>query len=273
MRPLPPGVLAFADRGEDWASWVDALPGLADRVVAEWELSADGALLHGVTALVVPVRTAGGRPAVLKLGFPDVESEHEHLALQHWHGRGAVQLLRADPVEACETVAALYADLHVPAPPQLRRLSGLVPAWDRLLAALPRNAPVPHRLVDQARSLARDLAADDATDGTLVHTDLHYANVLAADRAPWLVIDPKPLSGDPHYEPAPLLWNRWDEVTASGDVRGSVRARFHAVVDTAGLDEARARAWAVLRMVVNAAESADREWVTRCVTIAKAVQD
>ena len=36
--------------------------------------------------------------------------------------------------------------------------------------------------------------------GTLVHGDLHYANVLAADREPWLVIDPQPLSGDPRRQ-------------------------------------------------------------------------
>ena len=60
--------------------------------------------------------------------------------------------------------------------------------------------------------------SDDASTGTMTHGDLHYANVLAADREPWLVIDPKPMSGDPHYEPAPLLWNRWDEL--DGDIRG-----------------------------------------------------
>jgi streptomycin 6-kinase len=110
--------------------------------------------------------------------------------------------------------------------------------------------------------------------------------VLAADREPWLAIDPKPVSGDPHYEVAPLLWNRWDEVLGSGDVRTAVRRRFHTVVDTAGLDEDRARDWVVVREVHNAMwtirdarragrrpDDADREWLTRCITIAKAVPE
>jgi streptomycin 6-kinase len=140
---------------------------------------------------------------------------------------------------------------------------------------------VPHRLVQQAAGIARDLATDTDTDGRLFHGDLHYDNVLAGDREPWLVIDPKPVSGDPHFEPAPMLWNRWDEVLASGDVRDAVRRRFHTLVDAAELDEDRARDWAVLRVVLNAVwelqeapagRAPDQEWITVSVSVAKAVQ-
>ncbi len=70
-----------------------------------------------------------------------------------------------------------------------------------------------------------------------------------------MAIDPKPMSGDPHYEVAPLLWNRWDELAGPGSgqsVRDGVRRRFHATVDAAGLDEDRARDWVVVRMLHNA---------------------
>ena len=113
-----------------------------------------------------------------------------------------------------------------------------------------------------------------------------YENVLAGDREPWLVIDPKPMAGDPHYEPAPMLWNRWEEVVASGNVRDAVRRRFFTLVDTAGLDEQRARDWVVVREVHNALwtvedaiadgrglDAEDHAWLTTAVTIAKAVQD
>jgi len=299
---LPDGVLAFAERGPDWAAFVDRLPKLAAGLLEEWQLTADGDALHGYCALVLPVRTAGGRPAVLKIVAPDDESEHEHLALQHWHGRGAVELLRADPhrcalllerlhredltglwdVEACEVVADLYTRLHVPAPPQLRPLTMYVERWGTDLAELPRKAPVPRRLVEQALALGRDLVADPASTGTMIHTDLHYENVLAADREPWLAIDPKPMSGDPHYELAPMLWNRWEEL--AGDVRRGVRRRFHALVDAAGLDEDRARDWVVVRMVHNALwllqdepdvlhRRRSDEWLTICIAVAKAVQE
>ncbi len=297
---LPDAVLAFAARGPDWAAFVDRLPRLVRELCDEWDLVADAQVRHGFTAVVLRVTSPVG-PAVLKVAFPDDESEHEHLALQHWHGRGAVRLLRADPgrramllerlddvdlteawdVEACEVVGSLYGTLHVPAPPQLRTLTSYVARWTERLAALPRSAPLPRRLVEQAASLGRGFVSDPGSDGLIIHGDLHYENVLASSRPDgprWLAIDPKPVSGDPHYEVAPLLWNRWDEL--SGDVRGGVRRRFHAAIDAAGLDEDRARDWVVVRAINNAlweleadASSPDTAYLTRCVTLAKAVQE
>lgn len=295
---IPPGLLAIDP--ERRRAWLDRLPALVRDLLGEWRLAVDGESTHGMCALVVPVRTEDDLPAILKVGWPHDEAEHEHLALHHWHGDGAALLLRADPgrsamllerlhqrdltelrdVEACEVVAGLYARLHVPAPRQLRPLAEYVDAWTDRLAVLPRDARLPHRLVEQAVSLGRGLVVE-AGEGRMLHTDLHYENVLAGDRAPWLAIDPKPVSGDPHYEVAPLLWNRWDEL--DGDVRGGVRRRLEATVDAAGLDEDRARDWVVVRMLHNALweledaarerREPDRDWLTRCLTVAKAVEE
>jgi streptomycin 6-kinase len=83
-----------------------------------------------------------------------------------------------------------------------------------------------------------------------------------------------------------MLWNRWDDLVATGSLRQAIRRRFHLLVDVAGLDEDRARDWVVVRMIINAHWSIedaerggwslradDREWITRCIAIAKAVQD
>ncbi|MCV7387437.1 aminoglycoside phosphotransferase family protein [Mycolicibacterium porcinum] len=297
MIDLPEAVRAMGTRGPRWQSWVDGLPRLIRDQLDEWELRADGPAFHGYCSIVLPVRTRERRPAVLKAAFPDDESEHEHLALRRWAGSGAVRLMRADPhrrmmllerlqqrnlnemwdIEACEIVAGLYEQLHVPALPQLRSLAECTARWTADLTGLPRSAPVPRRLVEQAITLGQDLAGDPATTGTLIHGDLHYENVLAADREPWLVIDPKPMNGDPHYEVAPMLWNRWEEL--AGYVRDGVRRRLSALVDAAGLDADRARAWVIVRMLQNAmwelTETAepDATWLTTCVAIAKAVQD
>ncbi len=102
-------------------------------------------------------------------------------------------------IEACEIVAGLYRRIHVPALSQLRPLVGYIRAWNADLAELPRSAALPHRLVKQALSLGADLISDPASTGMLIHGDLHY-------------------------EIAPMLWNRWDEL--DGDVREGVRRRF-----------------------------------------------
>ena len=194
-----------------------------------------------------------------------------------------MDLTSVGDLEACEVVAGLYARLHVPAPPRLRTLTSYVDRWtERPGRAAPASAPVPRRLVEQALSLGRDLVDDPSQHR---HADPHRPALRERARRPtgsrgWS-IDPKPVSGDPHYEPAPMLWNRWDEVVASGDVRAAVRRRFHTLVDTAGLDEDRARDWVVVRMVHNAMweledhprPATDPDWLTSCIAIAKAVQD
>ena len=306
---IPPELLAQRALGDDWGRWLDRLPRLAAEVLDEWGLRATGAALHGFCSLVLPVVGADRATGALKVSFDgDDESLHEGLALQHWGGRGAVRLQRADPrrrtllldwlpgpdlgdswdVEACEVVGALYGRLHIPAMAQLASVSSYVDRWLRELAALGRDLPVPRRYVEQALSLGPDLIADDAAS-VVVHGDLHYANVLADDAGEWLAIDPKPMAGDPHYEPAPMLWNRMAELSGPGSVgsvRDGLRRRFHALVDAGGLDEARARDWVVVRMVLNAGWAVqdarragrgllpeERDRITRCIAVIKAVQD
>jgi streptomycin 6-kinase len=309
---LPEGLDEQRELGPDWSRWLDDLPRLFVDVLADWDLTRDGHdLWHGFCSLVAPVVTGDGTRAVLKVSFDgDTESVHEAIALQRWGGDGTVRLLRADPhrralllerldrrdltevwdLEACEIVAGLYPRLHLPAPPQLATVTSYVARWLDSLESQPADIPIPLRYREQAVSLGRDLVSDPASVGRMIHGDLHYENVLAAlpeladERGAWLVIDPKPMSGDPHYEPAPMLWNRYDEL--AGDVRDGLRRRFHTLVDHAGLDEHRARDWVVVRMILNAnwsvedAQRADRdldaderEWITRCVAITKAVQD
>ncbi|WP_406046765.1 aminoglycoside phosphotransferase family protein [Kribbella sp. NBC_00889] len=297
---IPAGLLVVASRGQDWADWLDRLPRLTRELLDEWQLRVDGTAAYGNCALVVPVTTADGQRAVLKVQFPHWEAETEHLALRAWAGNGVVQLLRADPrrfalllerleprdlttidaLDACEIIGSTYKRLHVPAGPQFRTLSGELKRWLERFRQLPASAPVPHRYVEQAIALSEDFVADPDTDGRLIHTDLHYENMLAAEREPWLVIDPKPLSGDPHFEVAPLIWNRWDEIVASGDLRFAVRQRFYTAIDAAGLDEERARDWVIVRQMLNvlwtledADESLPQDWLTRNIAIVKAIQD
>lgn len=250
--------------------WVRRLPQLLADLLAEWGLTPTGPSRSGNCAVVVPVHGDAG-PAALKVSWPHAEATTEHLALRHWEGRGAVRLLRADPRrfalllerldptdlgdveidEACGVLGGLLRQLASPALPQTPTLS----AYAARLLASPHtttSGALPRRFVDQARHLARDLATDPGVDARLLHTDLHYTNVLRSERAEgqdWLAIDPKPMAGDPAFEVAPALWNRFDELGTGSSIRWGLRRRLEVVCDAAGIDEDRAKAWTIVREV------------------------
>ncbi|NUT51200.1 MAG: aminoglycoside/hydroxyurea antibiotic resistance kinase [Saccharothrix sp.] len=246
--------------GEETLAWRAALPALATRFCARWRLTPDGALLTGNVAVVLPVRRADGHPAVLKLTWLDEETRQEPMALRAWRGRGVVDLFDHDdergalllerldhtrslddaPIEeAVAVIGGLLRGLRVPAGPEFRRRE----APDLVAENAALGSPLPDDLVRHAHDLGVELAA--TAGHTLVNEDLHYENVLRGDREPWLMIDPKPLSGDPEISVIPLLWNRFGEL----DGERGLRDRFAAVCDVGELDADRARAWTFHRAV------------------------
>ena len=76
-----------------------------------------------------------------------------------------------------------------------------------------------------------------------VDGDLHCRQVLASDRARWLVVDPLLLRGDPEYDFARVLWERLDELPDAAEVTDA----FNTFVRAAQVPAERARVWIVLR--------------------------
>ncbi|MGW7540909.1 aminoglycoside phosphotransferase family protein [Streptomyces sp. NPDC054770] len=254
--------------GEAGRAFVAALPGRAEEFLDRWGLRPDGPSMCGRWALVLPVLRAGdGVRAVLKLQDMDDETVGEPVALRAWDGAGAVRLLSADDDtgtlllerldtgrrladlpdsrEATLVVARLLARLTAPAAPAgLRRLGSVAARLgERAAAALPAHPdPVERRLLADCAAALAEVAGEPGD--RLLHWDLHFENVLAAGRAPWLAIDPKPLAGDPGFDLFPALWSRFEA--------GEVRWRFDAMTDVLGLDPDRARAWTLGRVLQNA---------------------
>jgi streptomycin 6-kinase len=74
-------------------------------------------------------------------------------------------------------------------------------------------------------------------------TDLHAGNILAADREPWLVIDPKPYLGDPTYDAVQHLLNCHQRlITDPADLA-------RRMADLAQLDPDRLVQWLLARCV------------------------
>ncbi|MET8802729.1 aminoglycoside phosphotransferase family protein [Streptomyces sp. NPDC004546] len=265
-----PGDLAEAQEtynGAAGRAFIAGLPDLAAAFLDRWRLRLDGPSMNGVSALVLPVVRADGSRAVLKLQLPDEESEGEPVALRVWDGDGAVRLLDHDPAtgtmllerldesrmlsamadtRAAVVVVARLLDrlTSFPAPPGMRRLGDIAEAMlEQTPWALERIPdPGARRIVADCAAAVREVVAEPGD--RLLHWDLHFENVLAADRAEWLAIDPKPLAGDPGFELWPALDNRFEAA--------EVRRRFDAMTEVLGLDRERARAWTLGRLLQNA---------------------
>ena len=248
-------------RGRDW---LDLLPVLVASQCRQWNLQVDGDPLHGSNALVVPVRRRDTALA-LRLSPPGDDVTREAAALQLWAGRGTVRLfdvdagsgalllerlsssrsLHSEPlVVAIPIIADLVTELAVPAPLDVPSTGTIaadhVETFERDWRAL--DGPTPRTQLDTAVRLAEELAGVVPSD-LAVNGDLHCKQVLAAERAPWLVVDPVLLRGDPEYDFARVLWERLDELPQESDIADA----FDVFVRAAHVPPDRARRWIVVR--------------------------
>jgi streptomycin 6-kinase len=231
-------------------------------------LRPDGAARNGMASLVLPVRRADGIEAALKLQPVNDENVGEPVGLRVWRGNGAVRLLDHDPGTGVMLLECLDADrplsalededaavsilaellarlVAVPAPAGLRRLADLAAAMLAQTLSAVRNLadPAERQLVRGCASAVAEVVARPGD--RLLHWDLHYDNILAGQREPWLAIDPKPLAGDPGFELLPALTNRWAGT-------GAVLRRFDLLTEVLGLDRRRAVVWTLGRVLQNA---------------------
>ncbi|HEX2175667.1 MAG TPA: aminoglycoside phosphotransferase family protein [Nocardioidaceae bacterium] len=266
----------FADmieirEGDAGETWIADLPGQVDRLLAEWRLRVDGETRFGYVGIVVPVRCADETPAALKVSYPDEESASEVPALAAWDADGVVRLLRHDesgfaillewldpdrslfavPVDdGVQVLGELMARLHRrTAPSGVPRLADESRRW---LETVPRDWEAhctghDRRLLDAALATWHELGPE--AGDTLLHRDLHYGNVLAGTREPWLAIDPKGMAGDPAYDVIPAVWNRLELLLAADDPHAAVRRRVDQLCEVAGIDRARAYPWTLARAV------------------------
>jgi streptomycin 6-kinase len=103
--------------------------------------------------------------------------------------------------------------------------------------------PADTRAHEAAVHYLRELAPSQG-EQVLVHQDLHAENVLAAEREPWLAIDPKPLAAEREFSVAPIV--RSFEL---GHSRRDALYRLDRLTAELGLDRERARGWTIAQTV------------------------
>ena len=254
------------DRRRDWAA---TLPRLVAGVADRWGLTVGRPFQPGgMCSWVAPVRTTGGADLVLKVAWAQNESEHELEGLRVWGGAGTVHVRRGEKAGATtylllerglegrdlsdepeerqdEVVAGLLRRLWVEPPPghPFRPLAQMCAQWVDEYEARPQRPPLDPGLARAGAELFRTLPGT-AREHRLLLTDLHAGNVLAAEREPWLVIDPKPYVGDPAYDPLQHLLNCPERL------RADPRGRVARLADLCGVDPERLALWTFARCVV-----------------------
>lgn len=201
---------------------------------------------HGETAALLLDRVRPGTPLAELLTWPERDEVMATVARGLW--RSPSELLRSDSVGADHPATGF------------RPLSQMCAWWadSAQQRADAGHSPLPRDLVDHGLQLFRELPVQWDGEAVLLATDLHPGNILAsaggsaADSVQdgsgrrWVLIDPKPYVGDPHYDVLQHMFNDPDRLRAQP---GPFAERMAGL---AGLDPHRVRRWLLARCVQEA---------------------
>jgi len=271
-----PRYLADTAQGERGVrEWIAALPALVADLAGQWSLRVGKPFQPGgQCSWTAPASGPDGASLVLKLAFRfgGGEERDEAAGLRVWDGHGTVRLhghldtesaqvlllerclpgtplgqARPEP-EQDQVVAGLLSRLwarpHAAYP--FRSLAEMCAAWadefERDYAAAPAADRIDPGLARAGIAVWRELPTT-ASSHVLLCTDLHGDNILAAQREPWLVIDPKPYVGDPAYDVVQHMLNCEDRLAEDP------AALADRMAGLAGLGADRVRQWLFARAV------------------------
>jgi streptomycin 6-kinase len=266
----------LGDRGR---AWIDALPDLLDACARDYTLTL-GEPFELSYNYVTRATRADGTEIVLKLSPHGEDFRREVIATRHYGGHGMARLLDADVdrgVALLErlTPGAMLVDLDADDATQteiaadvMRELLREPPpdhglptprdwfvAFDKHRAEYGGAGPLPRRIFEQGEAAYRELLASSGARA-LLHGDLHHYNILSAQRAPWLAIDPHGLVGDPVFEVGAFFGNPFDLLDRPDPAR-LLERRTHILAERLGFDRQRVIAWGLAYQVLSAVWSAE----------------
>lgn len=266
-----------AFHGEEGLAWLKRLPTILTNCERRWELTFAAPFAYQSYAYhyIAPATRSNGQAVVVKVHAPTDEFAQEAEALRLYDGHGAVRLLDydmddralllerlqpgtplitlADDEEITSYAAGVMLKLWRPIPANHPFPS--VADWGQGFLRLRQrydggSSPFPMALLTEAESLYAEMSAS-MTEQVLLHGDLHHENILAAEREPWLAIDPKGLVGEPAYETGALLRNRLPDMHDLAQARNILARRIDILAERLDLDPTRIRNWAVAQVVLS----------------------
>jgi streptomycin 6-kinase len=291
--PVPRYLADTAQHDEGVRDWIAAvLPALVTDLASQWSLRVGEPFQPGgQCSWTAPATGPDGASLVLKVAFrfSGGEERDEAAGLRVWAGHGTV-LLHADTeresarallLERClpgtplgqalpepdqdqvvaDLLTRLWARPHGAYP--FRSLAEMCAAWadefEQEYAAAPAADRIDPGIARDGMAVWRELPTT-AHRQVLLCTDLHGDNILAAQREPWLVIDPKPYVGDPAYDVLQHMLNCEERLAADPALLAGRMA------DLTGLAADRVRQWLFARSVKESVGSPLMRHVSRALS-------
>ncbi|HAH01163.1 MAG TPA: aminoglycoside/hydroxyurea antibiotic resistance kinase [Ktedonobacter sp.] len=266
-----------AFHGDEGRPWIERLRTILANCEQRWGLTFASPFEYQSYAYhyIAPAMRSDGTAVVVKVHAPTGEFIQEAEALRIYDGHGMARLLdydlndevlmleRLEPgtplsdVEdddkATSNAAGVMRQLWRPVAPGHPFPS--VSDWGLGFLRLRQhyeggNGPFPAALLEEAETLFAELSTS-MTELVLLHGDLHHENILAAEREPWLAIDPKGLIGEPAYETGALLRNRLPDLRDAPQAVRVLTRRVDLLAEMLDLDRGRVRDWAMAQAVLS----------------------
>jgi ATP-binding cassette subfamily B protein len=263
LENLPDGLAWLRTRDEHGGrAWLGGLNPCLRSCVTSWGLALGRPIFGGTTSLVADVTLANGTPAVLKIQYADRECENEAAALSVWSGNGAARLMAYDPrqhallIERCtpgtqlvqadlsaaqklDTLIDISRRLCVPAGEPFGTLEDEAAFWVTRVTNLRQAGLWETYLSDAAVDALRAVGPTQGKQ-VLLNMDVTLRNTLGAERQAWLIVDPKPVVGEPEFVATSVV--RAHEL---GHSRAETLYRLDRLTAELGLDRERSRLWTI----------------------------
>jgi len=261
--------------GEEAIAWLERLPAILANCQRRWSLTI-GPPFALTFNYVAPAVRADGTQVVLKVCSLTDEFPQQPEALRLVDGYGMVRLLECDPAEeimllerlmpgtflrnveddevSTSIAASIMRKIWRPVPEKhpFKTVQDWGKGFDRLRQYYGGGTgPFPKALLEEAETLYRELSAS-MVEPVLLHGDLHHENILAAEREPWLAIDPKGLVGEPAYEVGAWLRNPMPQLLDMPQPGRILARRIDQLAEELGFDRARLRDWGLAQAMLSA---------------------
>lgn len=237
-------------------------------------LRVGGPLTHNSSAHIFLV-TRGNEDLVLKIAMTERDMSREILALTAFAGRGAIDvkdsaeelsallLQRAKPgyplstitddIHATEIFCSVFQRLHsIPVTGTHESIQSHCSALTHYQEKKVARGPLPISWVTRATDYL-DILVASTDHPVLLHGDLHHANILR-HQDEWIVIDPKGIIGDPHFDVIQYLLNYPNR---GGDPQRVLTRRMAIMTERLALDALRIAMWGVVKGMLDACWALD----------------